>query len=63
MKTIEAISVLFIPFFVFRFWSLLGTKLRKYHVIFVYILQGKMDKTEKKGMKNTQLKNLFTLLG
>ena len=28
----------FIPFFVFGFWSLLMTKLRKYYEIFVYIL-------------------------
>ena len=43
------IFVLFIPFFCF--WSLLATKLLKYenmyYVIFVYILQGKMGKTEK----------------
>jgi hypothetical protein len=26
---------------IFGFWSLLATKLRKYYVIFVYILQGK----------------------
>ena len=32
------------------------SKIRKYYVIFVYILQGKMDKTEKNGMKITQLK-------
>ena len=38
---------LFIPFFVFGFWSLLARKLQKYYVIFVYILQGKMGKTEK----------------
>ena len=45
------ISVSFIIFFVFVFWSLLATKLlnlRKYYVIFVYILQGKMGKTGKK---------------
>ena len=34
-------------FFVFGFWSLLATKLGKYYVIFIYILQGKMGKTEK----------------
>ena len=44
----EVSFVSFIPFFVFAFWSLLATKLRKYYVIFVYILQGKMGKTEKK---------------
>jgi len=41
---------MFIPFFVFGFWSLLMMKLRKYknnYVLFVYILQGKMGKTEK----------------
>ena len=38
--------VLFIPFFVFgHFW-------RKYNVIFVYILQGKMGKTEKMERKS-----------
>ena len=51
------VNVSFIPFFVFGFWSLLATKLRKYYVIFVYILQGKMGKTENKtGKKITQLK-------
>ena len=39
--------VSFIPFFVFGFRSVLATKLQKYYVIFVYILQGKMGKTEK----------------
>ena len=48
--------VSFNPFFVFRFWSLLATKIWKYYVIFVYILQGKMGKTEKTGKKITQLK-------
>ena len=46
-------------FLVFGFWSLLAMKLRKYekyYVIFVYILQGKMGKTEKTGKKITQLK-------
>ena len=47
------IIVFFIPYFVFGFWSLLATKLQKYYVIFVYILQGKMSKMEK---KITQLK-------
>ena len=28
---------------IFRFWSLLVTKLQKYYVIFVYILQSKME--------------------
>ena len=32
---------------IFQFWSLLATKLQKYYVIFVYILQSKMGKTEK----------------
>ena len=40
--------VSFIPLFVFGFWSLLAMKLRKYYIIFVYILQGKMGKMEKK---------------
>ena len=44
--------VSFIPFFVFGFWSLLATKLQKCYVIFVYILQGKMDKTEKNRKEN-----------
>ena len=44
------------PIFVIGFWSLLVTKLRKYYVIFLYILQVKMDKTEKNGMKVMQLK-------
>jgi len=39
--------VSFIPFFIFGFWPHLATKLRKYYVIFVYILQGKIDKTKK----------------
>ena len=49
--------VSFIPFFVFGFWSLLATKLRKYENIsnLFYILQGNMGKTEKKGKKITQL--------
>jgi len=47
---------LFIPTFVFGFWSLLVTKLRKYYVIFVYILQGKMGKTEKTRKKITKVK-------
>ena len=42
----EVSFVSFIPFFVFAFWSLLATKLRKY-----YILQGKMGKMEKKNRK------------
>ena len=49
-----ATNVSFIPFFIFGFWSLLATKLQKYHVIFVNILQGKMGKTEKNGKKITQ---------
>ena len=32
------------------------TKIRKHYVIFVYILQGKMGKTEKRGKKIMQLK-------
>ena len=49
-------SVLFIQFFVFSFWSLLATKLQKYYVIFVYILQGKMGKMEKSRKKIMQLR-------
>ena len=43
----------------FRFWSLFLTKFMKiwkYYVIFVYIFQGKMGKTEKMKMKTTKLK-------
>ena len=47
-------NVSFIPFLVFGFWSLLATKLRKYYVIFVYILQGKMGKTEKKSERKSR---------
>ena len=38
-------------FWFFGFWSLLVTKLRKYYVIFVYILQGKMGKMNGKKRK------------
>ena len=41
---------------IFCFWSLLVTKLRKYYVIFVYILQGKLGKSEIKGKKIKKLK-------
>ena len=46
---------------IFRFWFLVSfddevMKIQKYYVIFVYILQGKMGKTEKTGKKITQLK-------
>ena len=42
---------------IFRFWFLVTfgneiTKIRKYYGIFVYILQGKMDKTEKMERKS-----------
>ena len=42
---------------IFRFWFLVTfgdeiTKIRKYYIIFVYILQGKMGKTEKIRKKN-----------
>ena len=53
------INVLFIPFFVFGFFVTFGNKvmkIREYYVIVVYILQGKMGKTEKKGKKIMQLK-------
>ena len=38
----------FIPFLVFGHFGDEVAKIQKYHIIFVYILQGKMDKTEKK---------------
>ena len=46
---------------IFRFWFLVTfgdevMNIRKYFVIVVYILQGKMGKTEKKGKKIMQLK-------
>ena len=46
---------------IFRFWFLVTfgdevTKIRKYYIIFVYILQGKMGRMEKNGKKITQLK-------
>ena len=53
---IHVIFASFSPFLVFWLWSLLATKLQKYYVIFVYILKGKMGKTEKTGKKITQLK-------
>ena len=37
---------------IFGFWSLLATKIQKYYIIFVYILQGKMGKTEKNRKEN-----------
>ena len=47
---------------IFRFWFLVTfgdkvTKILKHYVIFVYILQGKMGKTEKNRKKITQLKS------
>ena len=50
----DNIFVSFIPFLV-TFGDEV-TKIRKYCVIFVYILQGKMGKTEKNGKKIMQLK-------
>ena len=47
--------VSFIPFFSFWFLVTYGdevTKIQKYYVIFVYILQGKMGKTEKNRKEN-----------
>ena len=46
---------------IFHFWFLVTfddkiMKIRKYYVIFVYILQGKMGKTEKSGKKIMELK-------
>ena len=45
----------------FSFWFLVTfgdevTKIQKYYVIFAYILQGKMGKTEKNRKKIMQLK-------
>ena len=44
--------VLFIPFFVFGFWSLLATMLQKYYIIsyitLLYFLQGMMGKNTRK---------------
>jgi hypothetical protein len=40
----------------FRFWSLLAKKLQICYVIFVYILEGKIGKTEKTGKKIPKLK-------
>ena len=48
------INVSFIPF-VFGFLVTFGNKaekIQKYYIIFVYILQGKMDKTKKKKRKS-----------
>ena len=47
----------------FRFWFLVifgneVTKIQNYYIVFVYILQGKMGKTEKKEKKITQPKCL-----
>ena len=45
----------FIAFLAFWFLVTFGykvTKLQKYYIIFVYILQGKMGKTEKRGRKS-----------
>ena len=44
--------VSFIPFFRFWYWSLLAMMLRKYYIIFVYFLRGKMGKTEKNRKEN-----------
>ena len=41
---------------IFHFWSLLATKLQKYYITFVYILQGKMGKTEKTRKRISKLK-------
>ena len=48
--------VLFIQFLVFGFWSLLWTKLWKYYIIFIYILQGEMSQTENNEKKIMQPK-------
>ena len=48
------------PYFCFRFLVTFGnevTKIREYYIIFVYILQGKMDKTEKKPKENHATEN------
>ena len=49
--------LLFLMFRSSHFWFLVTfgdevTKIRKYYIIFVYILQGKMGKTEKKRKEN-----------
>jgi hypothetical protein len=52
-------EVTFVPFIPFWFLVTFGdevTKVRKFYVIFVYILQGKMGKTEKSETKIMQLK-------
>ena len=41
---------------IFRFWSFLATKLQKYNVIFVYILQGKWARRKKNRKKNHKTK-------
>ena len=41
---------------IFCFWSLLATKLQKYCVIFVYILQGKRGKKKKNPEENHETK-------
>ena len=41
---------------IYRFWSLLVMKLLKYYLIFVYILQGKIGKTEKNRKENNTTK-------
>ena len=54
--TWEMLGLCFVhPIFCFWFLVTFGnevTKIRKYYVIFVYILQGKMGKTEKKERKS-----------
>ena len=47
--------VLFIPFFVFGFGDKV-MKIPKYYIIFVDILQGKMEKAEKKWKENHAMK-------
>ena len=48
-------NVSFIPFFVFGFWSLLAMKLRKCYITFVYILQGKMEKTRNTSERKSRI--------
>ena len=62
ITTISSPFVSFIPFFVLVTFGDKVTKIWKYYVIFVYILQGKIGKMEKKGLKscNQNTKNQKT---
>ena len=56
---IVELYVSFIPYFVFGFFSLLVTKLRKYYIIFVYISQGKMGTMENHATKVTKIPKIW----